>query len=98
MNLDKVLSSGVIVSASFLIYLVLLVSFYAHFPNMYWIISALFIGFQAEHIFNFIGRSGNGFCRSITHTHWQKGLACITPAIVVALTWLLITSRSMFSS
>lgn len=85
--IDKFLSSGVIVIVSLLFYVVFSFGFYDRLPTIFWFVSAFFIFFQAEHIYNFIGRSRYKASKNLSGTYWQRLLACTLPAVIVAVTW-----------
>ena len=86
-NIDKYMSSGVILIATLFLYVALSVLFYGRLSTMFWIVSAFFILFQAEHLYNFIGRNKQQLLKNIVGTFWHRLLAFILPALIVATTW-----------
>jgi len=85
--IDKYLGGGVIIILSLLLYLVFSLLLYSEMPTIFWFVSAFFVLFQSEHIYNFIGRSGFKVFGFLLGKIWHRFIACFTPAVVVVFTW-----------
>ena len=88
-KLDKYLNSSVIVLASVVLYVTVSLAFYDRYPTEFWFVSAFFILFTAEHLYNAIGRSEVTAVVNLKNTVWHKLISCFSPAVLVAITWCL---------
>ncbi|NVJ61523.1 MAG: hypothetical protein HWE27_14090 [Gammaproteobacteria bacterium] len=87
--IDKYMGSGVILAVSFFLYIVFSFAYYDSSSTIFLFVSAFFILFQAEHLYNFIGRNEQVSLKNVVGTFWHRFVACVVPAIIVATTWWL---------
>ncbi len=85
--IDRYMSSGLMVVASMFLYIWFSYEFYEQVPTIFWLVSVFFVMFQAEHIYNFIGRNRYKSLLFLSGTIWHRLIACLIPSIIVAITW-----------
>ena len=88
--IDKILNGGVILSISFLLYILFSYILYPVYSEGFWFASAVFILFSAEHLFNYIKRSRIKFIKNTDGSYYHRFLSCFVPAVIVVLTWLIV--------
>lgn len=85
----RYLTSGVLAAGSVVLYALVSVAIYEKYPTGFWFLSAFFILFSAEHIYNFIGGSKSKLSSGLQGTFWHRMVAWLSPGVIVAITWWL---------
>jgi hypothetical protein len=85
--IDKYMGSGTTLIGALFLYVVFSFAFYGSSSTLFWFVSAFFILFEAEHLYNFIGRNDQQLLKNIVGEFSHRLVACLVPAVVVAVTW-----------